>query len=154
MCELSQNAHKWLFSHRGSSLFYVPKRNQHFIRSSFPTSAGYWSKKYPALARVDGWRFVEQVRFSLSFLTGCLDGSIVVLQFDWTGTLDYTVWENSPTSVSLMQIDATLSSFFYQVFYSILPAVEFRKFLGGEAVIQKYCHALALKCVSPYLLLL
>lgn len=76
------------------------------------------------------------------------------LQFDWTGTLDYTVWPNSPTSVSLMQTDAPLSSFFYQVFYSILPAVEFRKSLGGEAVIQKYCHALALKCVSPFLLLL
>ncbi|KAL7415115.1 PLP-dependent transferase [Mrakia frigida] len=64
------NAHKWLMSHRGGTLFFVPKRNQHLILSSFPTSAFYYSKNYPKYARTKEWTFVEQ--------------------FDWTGTIDFS----------------------------------------------------------------
>ncbi|WVF67835.1 hypothetical protein IAT40_002596 [Kwoniella sp. CBS 6097] len=64
------NCHKWLMSHRGGAVLYVPMRNQYLIRSSFPTSAGYESSRYPTEGVDRPWSFVDQ--------------------FSWTGTQDWT----------------------------------------------------------------
>ncbi|WVR08776.1 hypothetical protein IAU60_005834 [Kwoniella sp. DSM 27419] len=64
------NCHKWLMSHRGGAVLYVPIRNQMLVRSSFPTSAGYESTRYPTEGADRPWSFIDQ--------------------FSWTGTQDWT----------------------------------------------------------------
>ncbi|KDQ26330.1 hypothetical protein PLEOSDRAFT_159747 [Pleurotus ostreatus PC15] len=87
------NCHKWLFTQRGCAVLYVPKRNQHLIRSSIPTPHAYASPGSPPA-------FIEQ--------------------FDWNGTADFVP------------------------FYSVVHALRFRSWLGGEEKINDYCHGLAI----------
>ncbi|GBE88395.1 Hercynylcysteine sulfoxide lyase [Sparassis crispa] len=66
------NCHKWLYVKRGCAVLYVPKRNQHIIKSSLPTSHEYVSPHDPP-------------RPWLS-----IDGTNFVGQHEWTGTMDQT----------------------------------------------------------------
>ncbi|KAG9015085.1 hypothetical protein FRB94_004204 [Tulasnella sp. JGI-2019a] len=50
------NCYKWLMAKRGCAVLYVPRRNQHLIRTSFPTSWGYVSPpEKPDFAFVFEW---------------------------------------------------------------------------------------------------
>ncbi|KIM79204.1 hypothetical protein PILCRDRAFT_823789 [Piloderma croceum F 1598] len=60
------NCHKWLFAERVCAMLYVPKRNQHIIKSAFPTAYWYVSPSDK--------HFSQFPRF--------------VSQFEWNGTID------------------------------------------------------------------
>ncbi|KAI0128109.1 putative aminotransferase family protein [Hypoxylon sp. NC0597] len=67
------NLHKWFFVPRGCAAFYVPKKHQHLIRTTLPTSHKFIPRKELGEAKVD-------------------DGNAFVEQFDFTGTDDTTAW--------------------------------------------------------------
>lgn len=61
------NCHKWLFAKRGCAVLYVPRRNQHVIKSPIPTPHNYRSSE-------DEYYNGPQKFVKL---------------FEWTGTIDY-----------------------------------------------------------------
>ncbi|KAG1729659.1 pyridoxal phosphate-dependent transferase [Suillus paluster] len=61
------NCHKWLFAKRGCAVLYVPKRNQHIIKSPISTPHNYLSPQD------------EDYNGPQKF----------VRLFEWTGTIDY-----------------------------------------------------------------
>ncbi|TFK49642.1 PLP-dependent transferase [Heliocybe sulcata] len=65
------NCHKWLFAKRSCSVLYVPKRNQHIIKSSIPTSHEYVS---PTCGNFVG-------------------------QHEWTGTIDFVPYLSIPAAL-------------------------------------------------------
>jgi len=89
------NCHKWLFAKRSVAVLYVPKRNQHIIKTTVPTSYAYISPS--------------------SGLP-----STFTQQFEWNGTIDFVPY------------------------LSVCAALDFRKYLGGEAKINAYCRSLAI----------
>ncbi|KAH8168650.1 aminotransferase class-V domain-containing protein [Sarocladium implicatum] len=63
------NCHKWLFTPRGSAVFYVPERNQHLIPTTLATNSGYIARhrqRWDALphAEAKGSNFVNQFAFN------------------------------------------------------------------------------------------
>ncbi|KAI6042507.1 pyridoxal phosphate-dependent transferase [Pisolithus marmoratus] len=60
------NCHKWLYAKRGCAVLYVPKRNQHIIKSPIPTPVEYHSPQD------------EDYKGPQEF----------VKLFEWTGTID------------------------------------------------------------------
>ncbi|EKM58287.1 uncharacterized protein PHACADRAFT_252498 [Phanerochaete carnosa HHB-10118-sp] len=72
------NCHKWLYAKRGCAALYAPKRNQHVIKSSIPTS-----HDYPGADRI---RETGDVQF--------------VLQHEWTGTADFVPYLSVPHALA------------------------------------------------------
>ncbi|KAJ7045044.1 PLP-dependent transferase [Mycena alexandri] len=68
------NCHKWLYAKRSCAVLYVPLRNQHLIKSSFPISAAYISP-----SNRTGPNFVEQ--------------------FDWVATVDFVPYLSVATAL-------------------------------------------------------
>lgn len=64
------NCHKWLMSHRGGAVLYVPERNQALIRATFPVGHFYESTRYPTVGGGHPWSWQKQ--------------------YDWNGTIDFT----------------------------------------------------------------
>ncbi|KAI0041920.1 PLP-dependent transferase [Auriscalpium vulgare] len=92
------NCHKWLYAKRPCAILYVPKRNQHYLKSPFPTPHSYVSPRDPP--------------------GGPKHANFLEL-FGWTGTTDFTAY------------------------MSVIPALDFRQWLGGEHKINEYCHSVA-----------
>lgn len=66
----TSNAHKWLYTPRGSAVLYVPQRNQPLMRSSLPTSQAFEPRPRPGVVRMpnplppsDKSNFVQQFEF-------------------------------------------------------------------------------------------
>ncbi|KAF7347351.1 PLP-dependent transferase [Mycena venus] len=74
----TSNCHKWLYAKRACAVLYVPLRNQHIIKSAFPTPFTYLS---PSDRKVSN--FVEQ--------------------FDWTGTIDFVPCLSVATALEFRQ---------------------------------------------------
>ncbi|EAU87175.1 lolT-1 [Coprinopsis cinerea okayama7 len=91
------SCHKWLYVKRPCAVLYVPFRNQHIIKTAFPTNSAWLSSPN----KKTGVNFVEQ--------------------FTWNETIDYTQY------------------------LTAVNALAFRKWLGGERVINTYCHQLAME---------
>lgn len=72
---------RWLYTPRGCAVFHVPIRNQHLIRTSFPTSHGYQSSKNPE--PIDKTPFVHL--------------------FEFVATIDYTPYLCVPDAIRFRQ---------------------------------------------------
>ncbi|KAJ7069041.1 PLP-dependent transferase [Mycena belliarum] len=72
------NCHKWLYAKRSCAVLYVPLRNQHLIKSTFPTAAAYLSP-----ADRTGPNFVEQ--------------------FEWIATIDFVPYFSVATALDFRQ---------------------------------------------------
>ena len=61
------NCHKWLYTPRGCAMLHVPKRNQHMIRTTYPTSHGFVPHGAPDIRQVlpptDKSEFVNLFQF-------------------------------------------------------------------------------------------
>ncbi|OTB00542.1 hypothetical protein M426DRAFT_324207 [Hypoxylon sp. CI-4A] len=68
------NLHKWFFVPRGCAAFYVPRKHQHLIRTTLPTSHKFKPRKALGEAEV-----VD-------------DAAVFAEMFDFTGTDDTTAW--------------------------------------------------------------
>ncbi|KIP03861.1 hypothetical protein PHLGIDRAFT_129896 [Phlebiopsis gigantea 11061_1 CR5-6] len=99
------NCHKWLYAKRSCAVLYVPKRNQHIVKTGFPTSHQYSSPGQPLPA--DWIKKTET------------NGDEWAVPFSWPGTVDTTPY------------------------LSVNAAMDFREWVGGEAVINEYCQNLA-----------
>ncbi|KAF3403515.1 hypothetical protein F1880_009670 [Penicillium rolfsii] len=70
------NLHKWLFVPRGCAILYAPVRNQHLLRTTFPTSWGFTPR--------------HEAKFNSYFRQGPGWQSPFEVLFESFGTMDYS----------------------------------------------------------------
>lgn len=114
------NCHKWLYTPRGCAVFHVPKRNQHLIRTTLPTSHGYVPSPSPYRnANADA---------SAPTVTTAIKNPLAKVQ------------GKNPFEV-LFQFVATVDS---SAYYCIPQALKFRRDVcGGEESIMRYIREIA-----------
>lgn len=112
------NCHKWLYTPRGCAVFHVPKRNQHLIRTTLPTSHGYVPNPAPQ-ADTNG---------SASAPTMAIKNPLAKIQ-------------GKSAFEALFQFVATVDS---SAYYCIPQALKFRREIcGGEENIMRYIREIA-----------
>ncbi|CAK7200249.1 hypothetical protein SEUCBS139899_002940 [Sporothrix eucalyptigena] len=82
---LVSNLHKWLYVPRGCAMLYVPFRNQHYLKTSLPTSHGYEAESRRGDLSVKALAAAKTTYFSELFAE--------------VGTLDYSPWMCVPDAV-------------------------------------------------------
>ncbi|CAN8102084.1 unnamed protein product [Discula destructiva] len=117
---LVSNCHKWLFVPRGCAVLYVPRRNQHLVRSTVPTSHGYVPLPGPDGGGNGGGGGGGGSGGARKNPLPPSSKSAFVKNFEYVGTLD-----NSP-------------------YLCVRDAIEWReRVLGGEERIRGYVTGLA-----------
>ena len=89
---LSLTALRWLFVPRGCCVFHVPKRNQHLIRSSLPTSHGWEARPCPDGSKKDINNPLPPSK-----------KSVFVTQFEFVGTIDNAPYLCVPEAIRWRQ---------------------------------------------------
>ena len=88
---LVTNLHKWLFVPRSCALLHVPMRNQHLIRTTYPTSHGFTPKPSPGS---------QNVRNPLPSMDG---KTPFVRLFQFVATIDNAAYYSVPTALRFRQ---------------------------------------------------
>lgn len=83
----TSNCHKWLYAPRGCALLHVPKRNQHLIRTTYPTSHGY----------------VPTSSANVRTVLPQTDKSPFIYLFQYVATLDNTAYYCIPAAINFRQ---------------------------------------------------
>lgn len=80
----TSNCYKWLYTPRACAVYYVPRRNQHLMVSSLPTSHGF---EEAAKDDIDGMSGVDQTQGRFAD------------QFKWLATVDQTPYLCVPEAI-------------------------------------------------------
>ncbi|KAI1797221.1 PLP-dependent transferase [Ganoderma leucocontextum] len=112
------NAHKWLYAKRGCAILYTPRRNQHIIKSSIPTSHQYISPKNPQFE---------------------IKGTNYVGQHEWTGTQDWAPFITVPEAIAFREwLGGEKAIYDYCHQLAVDGAKRLAEVLGGTRVLDEH----------------
>jgi selenocysteine lyase/cysteine desulfurase len=114
------NCHKWLYVPRACAVLHVPQRNQHMIRTTLPTSAGF-------VPRLPPGKVVPPPLEAQSIGANTTGGE----KED----------EDTTPFIKLFEYVGTMNN---QAFNCVAAALQFRDSIcGGEEKVMKYCSSIA-----------
>ena len=113
-------------------------RNQHYIKSTLPTSTYYASPN-------DGPGAPEPPNFVNQF--ACMLWIEMCKEMYWDGfSRDRNSWRNDLSQYTCWYVkEDILCCQLYRYTDTSFQAIDFRRWIGGEEAINEYCHNLALK---------